>query len=86
MEEIVRRLKPIYMGFLLILYNPDFFNTVFSSGKPSDVDLPRLNILSILNKRPDNSMTKAAFFAMGSDTIERSKQFTSDRMRYTQVR
>ena len=57
--EIVRRLNPKYIGFLLNLYIPAVFNTVSSCGNPSRIEDPRRiklnairNILQINGFRP----------------------------------
>jgi len=48
----VNKLNPIYIGFLLYLYNPDFLKAVVSVGKPNLVDRPRLKRLTMVITNP----------------------------------
>ena len=51
-EDIVKMLNPRYIGFLLNLYNPFFFNRVFFEGIPKLVEFPKLIKLSIVKISP----------------------------------
>ncbi len=51
-EDIVNRLNPIYIGFLLNLYKPILIKVVFSFGNPKRVDLPKLIRLNIVKNKP----------------------------------
>ena len=54
-EEMVIKLNPTYIGFLLILYIPFVFKEVSSDGIPKRVDLPRFTRLITVNNNPTKS-------------------------------
>ena len=59
-EARVKRSKPRYIGFLLNLYNPFILGVVFSEGRPSLVELPKLMrlITTIINPIINNTYDK----------------------------
>lgn len=59
-EARVKRSKPRYIGFLLNLYNPFILSVVFSEGRPSLVELPKLMrlITTIINPIINNTYDK----------------------------
>lgn len=63
-DEIVRRLKPKYIGFRLILYKPFSLNSVSSLGKPNLVEEPRLNQLMTAASKP--AIAKKILISMAS--------------------
>jgi len=61
-EEIVKKLNPKYIGFLLNLYKPFSLNLVFSEGTPRLVELPKLiRLIRIISKPIDANVMDKMF-------------------------
>lgn len=69
MDEIVNRLNPTYIGFLLNLYKPFFMKTVLSLGNPKRVDFPKFIRLNIVNKKPTDRVKYETFSSHTKEII-----------------